>query len=123
MDCQESEATASGCSSDYNTTLCYCSADFASNVKGCIYSNGCNDDGDVNNFYTYRDSYCNGTEESTKSSEATISDTDDSLGTCVLDCQSAAAVSADCSSSNYNATSCYCDNDQFVLDVKACLYQ
>lgn len=32
-----------------------------------------------------------------------------------------AATTADCGS-NYNATSCFCDNDNFATAVKACLY-
>ncbi|OJJ48042.1 hypothetical protein ASPZODRAFT_15488 [Penicilliopsis zonata CBS 506.65] len=40
---------------------------------------------------------------------------------CMLECAEAAASSAGCSS-NYNATSCMCDNTVFMTDVKACLY-
>ncbi|KAI9726669.1 MAG: hypothetical protein M1834_008934 [Cirrosporium novae-zelandiae] len=105
----------------HNTTLCYCSSEFSTNVKACLYKNDC--DSDVSTFYNNVDDFCDGDEEtSTSSSSATTSDTDGTLGTCVLACQESAASEAGCSG-NYNQTSCYCDNSEFALDVKACLYQ
>ncbi|PYI05576.1 hypothetical protein BO78DRAFT_370918 [Aspergillus sclerotiicarbonarius CBS 121057] len=42
------------------------------------------------------------------------------LSECILNCQAEAAAS-DCSTSNYNQTSCYCNNGDFPIDVQSCL--
>ncbi|KAJ9137468.1 hypothetical protein NKR23_g9120 [Pleurostoma richardsiae] len=124
LNCQSQEASTSGCDTNYNTTTCYCNNEnFAANVKACIYENGC--DSDVSVFYEYREEFCGGDEEDgsgTSDTNETIDDQGGVLGSCILGCQTEAATSAGCSS-NYNKTSCYCDNDDFATDVKVCLYQ
>ncbi|KAI7541197.1 hypothetical protein KC331_g8720 [Hortaea werneckii] len=123
LSCQSTSASESGCSSDYNNTLCYCSSDFATNTKACLYENDCSDDLDA--FYDNVDSFCDGDEESSSAPQdtsSTVSENDGALGSCVLNCQASAGQQA-CSTTNYNTTSCYCDTDDFALDVKACLYQ
>ncbi|CAK7242483.1 MAG: hypothetical protein STHCBS139747_003977 [Sporothrix thermara] len=124
LDCQASVASTAGCDgTNYNATTCYCdNDDFPTDVKACLYSNNC--DTDVDDFYDYRtdvcgdDSSANDSGVTVKTNE-TIADQGGVLGDCVLACQAEAAISASCS----NETSCYCDNDNFATDVKACLYQ
>ncbi|CAK7209808.1 hypothetical protein SCUCBS95973_000566 [Sporothrix curviconia] len=110
----------------HNATTCYCdNDDYPTDVKACLYSNNC--DTDVDDFYDYRSDICGSSASSgsgaTINTNETIADNGGVLGDCILACQADAAVSASCSSSNYNETSCYCDNDNFATDVKACLYQ
>jgi len=77
--------------------LCYCSGDFATNVKACLYQNEC--DSDVPVFFDNVDDVCDGEQQSSSSSpSATTNDTGGVLGECVLACQAAAAPDAGCSS-------------------------
>ncbi|KAL1893731.1 hypothetical protein Sste5346_006232 [Sporothrix stenoceras] len=128
LDCQASVASTAGCDgTNYNATACYCdNTEFPTDVKGCLYENNC--DTDVDDFYDYRTSICESSGSSTGSgatinTNETIADNGGVLGDCILSCQAAAATSAECSSSNYNETACYCDNENFATDVKVCLYQ
>ncbi|CAK7231041.1 hypothetical protein SBRCBS47491_007795 [Sporothrix bragantina] len=128
LDCQSSVAAAAGCdAANYNATTCYCdNENYPTAVKACLYSNNC--DTDVDDYYDYRTEICSTDSSSSGSgvtinTNETIADNGGVLGDCILACQAESAVSAGCSGTNYNETSCYCDNDNFATDVKACLYQ
>lgn len=123
LSCQTTAASSAGCDSDYNSTVCYCdNEDFATDVKACLYQEACSSD--VSVFYEYRSDACgDDTAASTDDTDDTVDDQGGYLGTCILGCQESVAVTAGCTTSDYNDTTCYCDNDDFASDVKVCLYQ